>query len=97
MIMAVSVFGKGSNGRVARRFSGFGGDGAVWNCRGCGGIPLPVLIIAMATRWVIEDAMKDSRSSGSGSLTARDILDERYAKGEIGREEYEGIRCGIEK
>lgn len=59
-------------------------------------ILLPALIIALAARWVIGGAMKDARSSGSESPPARQIPDERYAKGEIGRDEYEGMRRDIE-
>jgi putative membrane protein len=30
--------------------------------------------------------------SGDGSATAREILDRRYARGEIGKEQYDAIR-----
>jgi len=59
-------------------------------------ILLPILVITSAVRWGFGGAMKDARSSESGSRMARDILDERYAKGEIEREEYEGMRRDIE-
>jgi putative membrane protein len=39
-------------------------------------------------------------SQGQGGLrqpTARQVLDERFARGEIGREEYEAIRAQIER
>ena len=39
-----------------------------------------------------------SRPSGDRQRrTARELLDERFARGEIGREEYEAIRAQIER
>lgn len=49
-------------------------------------VPLALLIIAVVAlaRW-----MGGGTGNGSGRVrTARDILDERYARGEIDREEY---------
>jgi putative membrane protein len=49
-------------------------------------IPLALLIIAVVAlvRW-----MGGGSGNGGGRLrTARDLLDERYARGEIEREEY---------
>jgi len=47
-------------------------------------IPVALLIMAIAAlvRWIGE------RDGGARSRTAHDILDERYARGEIDREEY---------
>lgn len=53
-------------------------------------IPLALLIVAIVAlvRW-----MGGGGSNGSGRVrTARDILDERYARGEIDREEYQRRR-----
>ena len=49
--------------------------------------------IAGVVRNTIHNAIHGmSRSLEVGGRTAREILDERYARGEIGREEYERIR-----
>lgn len=43
----------------------------------------------------VRDAAKDTDITASGR-TARRILDERYAGGEISRDEYERMRKNIE-
>jgi len=51
------------------------------------GILLLALLVAAVfaiIRWLVSEG----GSAGSRARTARDILDERYAKGEIDREEY---------
>jgi putative membrane protein len=56
-------------------------------------IPLALLIVAIVTlaRW-----MGGGNANGAGRVrTARDILDERYARGEIDREEYQRRRDDI--
>jgi putative membrane protein len=53
-------------------------------------IPLVLLIVAVVAlvRW-----MGGGTGNGGGRVrTARDILDERYARGEIDREEYQRRR-----
>ncbi len=55
----------------------------------------PLVLLFSIIKWAVGSAMKDTRAS-EGSGSARGILDERYAKGEIGREEYEGVRRDIE-
>jgi putative membrane protein len=52
-------------------------------------IPLALLIVAIVAlvRW-----MGGSSGNGGRVRTARDILDERYARGEIDREEYQRRR-----
>jgi uncharacterized membrane protein len=54
-------------------------------------------------KWAVSSALRkvsstirEGYSEGLGrSHTARQILDERYARGEIGREEYEQMRRDI--
>lgn len=56
-------------------------------------IPLALLIVAIvaSVRW-----MGVGSGNGGGRVrTARDILDERYARGEIDREEYQRRRNDI--
>jgi putative membrane protein len=51
----------------------------------------PVLLIALAV--LLVRRLADSRASSEPRVrTAREILDERFAKGEIQREEYEERR-----
>ena len=51
-----------------------------------------ILIVAVVAifRWLM-----DNRSSGSQSKSALDILNERYARGEIDQQEYERKRSEI--
>jgi putative membrane protein len=74
-----------------------------WGSGGWGGgwfgpffmlIPLAVLavIVFLAIRWVGGGGMRTPVSR-----TARDILDERFAKGEIDREEYDSRRDALNK
>lgn len=51
---------------------------------------LVILGIAALAKWLW------SNSSGAQPKTALEILDERYARGEIGREEYERIKCDLQ-
>jgi uncharacterized membrane protein len=51
-------------------------------------------------KWAVSSALRSISSTVhdafTASRTARDILDERYARGEIGREQYEQMRRGIQ-
>lgn len=51
-----------------------------------------VAVVALILRWV----GIAGTSSGRPERTARDILDERYARGEIDREEYQRRRQDID-
>ncbi len=57
---------------------------------------IPLALLFFIIKWAVGSAMKSARSSGTEGRSARSILDERYARGEIGREEYEGMRRDIE-
>lgn len=48
-------------------------------------------IVALA-RWLWSSNTKDANSPGSGQSRALDILDERYARGEIDEDEYQEKR-----
>lgn len=65
---------------------------------GIGGTELIIMIFALAVPLFLIFFVMNKRaaSGGSGSDTARETLDERYAQGEIGREEYERMRRDIE-
>lgn len=59
---------------------------------------LVIVLLVFAIRWAVggvRDAAKDTDITASGR-TARRILDERYAGGEISRDEYERMRKNIE-
>jgi putative membrane protein len=51
-------------------------------------------------KWAVSSALRNIsstfRDAFTASRTAREILDERYARGEIGREEYEQVRRDIQ-
>lgn len=72
---------------------GFGGMGL-----GVVGLLLMILlwggVIALAV-WLVGVLFPQAKRPGAASgheLTAREILDRRYARGEIGRQEYELMR-----
>jgi len=48
-------------------------------------------IVALA-RWLWSSDPKDAKRPGSGQSRALDILDERYARGEIDEDEYQEKR-----
>ena len=56
-----------------------------------------LLILYFIVRWAVAAGIRDTGGTGfPGVRTARDILDERYARGEIGPEEYGQVRREIE-
>lgn len=60
-----------------------------------GGLVLALLIGGVAA--VPRQAGDTRWFGGQRQPTARQVLDERFARGEIGREEYEAIRAQIER
>ncbi len=57
-------------------------------------------LIALAVgliRMLFPSAPKSTFPPSQQDITAREILDRRYAKGEITREEYEQIKFDLEK
>ncbi len=63
---------------------GFGGHG--W---GMGWWWIIGLIIVLAVIWIVVKSMNRTGSAQSSGKTALDILKERYASGEIDKEEFE--------
>jgi putative membrane protein len=61
-----------------------------------GGLLL-ALLIGGAGLVLRETGGSSQRQSGQRQPTARQVLDQRFARGEIGREEYEAIRAQIER
>ena len=61
---------------------------------------LPIVVLYLVIKWAVSSALRSISSSFreafTASRTAREILDERYARGEIGREEYEKMRRDIQ-
>lgn len=64
----------------------------------------PIVLIIFAIRWAVSSGVQDAATktgttpgeTPSGQKAARQILDERYARGEIERGEYEQMRRDIE-
>jgi putative membrane protein len=61
---------------------GFGFMGIFW------------LLLIAGVIWLVSVAVKSGRtnSAAGAGLTARDILDQRYARGELTREQYEQMK-----
>ena len=61
-------------------------------------IVLPVVVLYLIIRRAVSGGLRDANESGVAQhpRTPRDILDERYAHGEIGRDEYEQVRRDLE-
>jgi putative membrane protein len=59
------------------------------------GIPLALVVGGAA--WLFRQATGTRQPGGQRQPTARQVLDERFARGEISREEYETIRAQIEQ
>ena len=60
---------------------------------------VPMLVVlCFVVRWAVAAGVADAGKGGAsfGRSVAREILDARYAGGEIGREEYERVRRGME-
>lgn len=50
------------------------------------------IIIIVAIVWIVMKAMKNNTATNVPGKSARDILKERYAKGEIDKDEFEERR-----
>ena len=62
-------------------------------------LPLAGLVAALylVVRWAVAAGIRDAGGEGVARVrTAREILDERYARGEIGPEDYERVRRDLE-
>ena len=57
---------------------------------------LLALVVGGAT-WVFRQTTGTRPPGGQRQPTARQVLDERFARGEISREEYDAIRTQIEQ
>jgi uncharacterized membrane protein len=64
-------------------------------------VAVPFVFTVPVGKWsvaVIRKAVGDAiHRSDPGRRTAPEILDERYARGEIGRDEYQRVRRDIER
>ena len=60
-----------------------------------GGVLLALVVGGMA--WAFRQTTGARPLGGQRQPTARQVLDERFARGEISREEYETIRAQIER
>ncbi|MDQ3318395.1 MAG: DUF6019 family protein [Actinomycetota bacterium] len=60
-------------------------------------LPLAALFIVLyfVVRWAVAAGLRDARAD-VGTRTAREVLDGRYAWGEIGKEDYERMRSNLE-
>jgi len=70
--------------------SGFG-----W--AGMGGWLIALLILVVVVVWVLNTEERGNEARGGGTSAAREILDERYARGEISEEEYLKMRARLER
>jgi putative membrane protein len=65
-------------------------------------LPIVVMFVLLylVIKWAVSSALRNIsstfRDAFTASRTAREILDERYARGEIGREKYEQVRRDIQ-
>ena len=63
-----------------------------WHGYGGGGMWIFWILIIVALVWFITFATRRDSGSSGNEKSAQDILKERYARGEIDREEFEQIR-----
>lgn len=54
------------------------------------------LVVALIG-WLIWSSGRQTHPSGRGGVSAREVLDERYARGEIDRDEYLQRRTDLER
>ncbi len=61
-------------------------------------LPLAAMVIALyfVVRWAVAAGIRDAGGGSVGGRTAREVLDGRYARGEIGPEDYERVRRDLE-
>ena len=61
-------------------------------------IVLPVIVLYLIIRRAVSGGLQDAGERGAEHhpRTPQAILDERYARGEIGRDEYEQVRRDLE-
>ena len=62
-------------------------------------IVIMFVVLYLVIKWAVTSALRSVSSAFREGLardhTAREVLDERYARGETGREEYEQMRRDI--
>ena len=62
-------------------------------------LPLAAMVVALyfVVRWAVAAGIRDAGGGDvGGTRTAREVLDGRYAGGEIGAEDYERMRRDLE-
>ncbi len=68
-----------------------------WHAFGSGMMWLFWIVILVLLVWFVTALARRSENSADRPKSAREILDERYARGEIDREEYEQKRADLER
>ena len=68
-----------------------------WHAFGGGFMWLFWIVILALLVWFVVTLARRSDGAPNGRKSAREILDERYARGEIDREEYEQKRADLER
>jgi putative membrane protein len=57
---------------------------------------IPLALVLGGAVWLLRQATGARQLSGERQPTARQVLDERFARGEIDRAEHEAIRARLE-
>nr|WP_321397339.1 SHOCT domain-containing protein [uncultured Desulfobacter sp.] len=75
---------------------GYGGGRSIMGCGYGGGFMwLIVIVLVFGVIYALRQASKSKGSAGSITETSSDILEKRYAKGEITREEFDKMKADI--
>ena len=75
---------------------GYGGYGAPWNWIGPAVMALFWIAVAIGIAFLVRYLVRQGRHSAAGEESALEILQRRYAKGEINKEEYEEKRRDLQ-
>jgi putative membrane protein len=57
---------------------------------------IPLALVLGGGIWLFRQTTDERQPGGEGQPTARQVLDQRLARGEIDRAEYEAIRARLE-
>lgn len=69
---------------------GWGGSAGIWMLGGM----IVIAVAVIVSVWLFTRSRHESRSSGSAAL---EILEQRFARGEITRDEFEAAKVALSK